>query len=46
MKQYLEDAKLKDLVNKYSQFVQFPVLMKETVTKKEEQLMSDEELAE
>lgn len=46
MKQYLEVAKIKELVNKYSQFVQFPVQMKETVTKKEEQPLSEEELVE
>ena len=46
MKQYLDTQKLKDLVKKYSQFVQFPVQMKETITKQEDQQLTDEELLE
>lgn len=46
MKQYLEAPKLKELVERYSQFVQFPVLMKESVTKKEEHPLSEEEIQE
>ena len=44
MKQYLEESKIKELINKYSQFVQFPILMKESVTKKEEVPLTDEEI--